>query len=70
MRLFVINMEKWCLLLFIAEEMMVLESVKAASDVYAPVDGEVVDVNKALEERPELVNSSPYNEGNNECFKW
>lgn len=45
------------------EEMMVLESVKAASDVYAPVDGEVVEVNNALEERPELVNSSPYDEG-------
>ncbi|KAJ8041752.1 Glycine cleavage system H protein, mitochondrial [Holothuria leucospilota] len=45
------------------EEMMVLESVKAASDVYAPVDGEVVEVNNALEERPELVNSSPYDKG-------
>ena len=41
----------------------VVESVKAASDVYAPVSGEVVDVNTQLEDAPELVNSDPENEG-------
>ncbi|HET8630150.1 MAG TPA: glycine cleavage system protein GcvH [Thermomicrobiales bacterium] len=38
----------------------VVESVKAVSDVYAPVAGEVVEVNDALVAQPELVNSSPY----------
>ena len=41
----------------------VVESVKAASEVYAPVDGEIVEVNAALEEDPELVNQSPTGEG-------
>ena len=41
----------------------VVESVKAASEVYAPVDGEIVEVNAALEEDPELVNQSPTSEG-------
>lgn len=41
----------------------VVESVKAASDVYAPVAGEVVAVNEALADTPELVNSDPYGEG-------
>lgn len=41
----------------------VVESVKAASDVYAPVAGTVLEVNKALEATPEKVNSSPYAEG-------
>jgi glycine cleavage system H protein len=41
----------------------VVESVKAASDVYAPVSGEVVAVNEALADSPELVNSDPYGEG-------
>ena len=41
----------------------VVESVKAASDVYAPVSGEVVEVNSALEDEPELVNSDPYGDG-------
>jgi glycine cleavage system H protein len=45
------------------DAMAVVESVKAASDVYAPMDGTVVDVNEALVDAPELVNSSPYNEG-------
>lgn len=40
-----------------------IESVKAVSDLYAPVSGEVIEVNAALEERPELVNQSPYGEG-------
>ena len=41
----------------------VVESVKAASDVYAPVAGTVVEVNQALETNPEKVNQSPYGEG-------
>lgn len=41
----------------------VVESVKAASDIYAPVSGEVVAVNEQLEESPELVNSDPYGDG-------
>lgn len=41
----------------------VVESVKAASDIYSPVDGEVVAVNEALSANPSLVNTSPYDEG-------
>jgi len=41
----------------------VVESVKAASDVYAPISGTVTEGNEALEDEPELVNSSPENEG-------
>ncbi|CDG89248.1 glycine cleavage system protein GcvH [Xenorhabdus bovienii] len=41
----------------------VVESVKAASDIYAPLSGEVTAVNSELESSPELVNSEPYNEG-------
>lgn len=41
----------------------VVESVKAASDIYAPVSGEVVEVNEALEDDPGLVNSDPYGDG-------
>jgi len=41
----------------------VVESVKAASDVYAPLSGEVVAVNEDLEDSPELVNSDPYGDG-------
>ena len=37
-----------------------IESVKAVSDIYAPVSGEVVEVNNALENKPELVNQAPY----------
>jgi len=40
-----------------------LESTKSVSDLYAPVSGEVVARNEALDERPELVNSDPYGEG-------
>lgn len=45
------------------EAVGVVESVKAASDIYAPVSGEVVEVNEALESSPELANSDPYGEG-------
>ena len=41
----------------------VVESVKAVSDLYAPVSGEVVDVNGNLASKPELVNSDPFGEG-------
>ncbi|HEX7038850.1 MAG TPA: glycine cleavage system protein GcvH [Trueperaceae bacterium] len=41
----------------------VIESVKTASDIYAPVSGEVVAVNSALETRPEAINESPYEDG-------
>ena len=41
----------------------VVESVKAVSDLYAPVSGEVVEVNEALREAPELMNSDPFGEG-------
>lgn len=40
----------------------VVESVKAASDLFAPLSGEIVEVNEALEDTPELVNSDPYGE--------
>tara|TARA_B100000470_G_scaffold178229_1_gene142707 strand:+ start:178 stop:564 length:387 start_codon:yes stop_codon:yes gene_type:complete len=41
----------------------VVESVKTVSDIYAPVTGKVVAVNKNLESQPELVNSDPYGQG-------
>ena len=44
-------------------EACVVESVKAAADVYAPLSGTVVAVNDALEETPEMVNQDPYGEG-------
>ncbi|SDO04740.1 glycine cleavage system H protein [Halomonas shengliensis] len=45
------------------EEFGVVESVKAASDLYAPVAGEVIAVNEALEDAPETLNESPYEDG-------
>ena len=44
-------------------EIAVVESVKAASDIYSPVSGEIIEVNSALEDEPELVNGSPYDDG-------
>jgi glycine cleavage system H protein len=41
----------------------VVESVKAVSDLYAPVSGEVTDINDALRDAPELLNSDPFGEG-------
>jgi glycine cleavage system H protein len=41
----------------------VVESVKAASDIYAPVGGEVIAINEQLEDEPETVNSDPYHDG-------
>lgn len=40
-----------------------IEAVKTVSDLYMPADGEVMEVNPALEENPELINSSPFEEG-------
>ncbi|MGA8120335.1 glycine cleavage system protein GcvH [Rouxiella badensis] len=45
------------------EDCAVAESVKAASDIYSPISGEIVAVNSELESSPELVNSEPYGEG-------
>ncbi|MDX1612212.1 MAG: glycine cleavage system protein GcvH [Candidatus Thermoplasmatota archaeon] len=45
------------------DSMVVVESVKSVSDVYAPVNGEVLEVNERLEEEPELVNEDPYGDG-------
>ncbi|VAX11667.1 Glycine cleavage system H protein [hydrothermal vent metagenome] len=44
-------------------ECAVIESVKAASDIYSPVGGEIVDANEALIDSPELVNDDPYGDG-------
>jgi glycine cleavage system H protein len=41
----------------------VIESVKAVSDLHAPVSGEIIEVNQQLEEAPETVNEDPYNQG-------
>lgn len=49
--------------LAVGEESAVVESVKAASDIYAPVSGEVIAINEALEDDPEIVNNSPYGDG-------
>ena len=40
-----------------------IESVKAVAELYTPVSGEVVEINKDLEEQPDLVNTDPYDEG-------
>ncbi|NVK54750.1 MAG: glycine cleavage system protein GcvH [Alteromonadaceae bacterium] len=45
------------------DDVAVAESVKAASDVYAPITGEVVAINEELEDSPELVNSDPFGDG-------
>jgi glycine cleavage system H protein len=45
------------------EDCAVVESVKAASDIYSPVSGEIVAINPALAESPEMVNESPYGDG-------
>jgi len=45
------------------EELSVIESVKAASDIYAPISGEIIAVNDDLNDAPETVNGSPYHEG-------
>jgi len=45
------------------QEAGVVESVKAASDIYAPVSGEVIAINSVLEDSPETINADPYHEG-------
>jgi glycine cleavage system H protein len=45
------------------QEISVVESVKAASDIYAPVSGRIIAINKALIDSPEIVNTSPYGDG-------
>ena len=45
------------------DEAGVVESVKAASDIYAPVGGDVIAINEKLEDEPETVNADPYNDG-------
>ena len=45
------------------EESAIVESVKAASDIYAPLSGEVVEINEKLFDEPEIVNSSPFEDG-------
>ena len=41
----------------------IVESVKAASDVYSPLTGEIVEINEKLSDNPEIINSSPYEDG-------
>ena len=41
----------------------IVESVKAASDVYSPISGEVTEINSILEDQPEIINPSPYEDG-------
>ena len=45
------------------DEIAVVESVKAASDIYAPLSGTIIAINEDLEDAPETVNSSPYDDG-------
>ncbi|MAC03240.1 MAG: glycine cleavage system protein H [Gammaproteobacteria bacterium] len=44
-------------------DIAIVESVKAASDVYSPVTGQITEVNEALIDNPEIINSSPYEDG-------
>ena len=45
------------------EVMAIIDSVKASSDIYCPIDGEIIEINKKLSEAPELINQSPNEEG-------
>ncbi len=47
----------------VEDEIAVVESVKAASDIYAPLAGTITEVNEELEDSPELINSDPYGDG-------
>ncbi len=47
----------------VAEEVAVVESVKAASDIYAPISGKIAEINEALDAQPELINKDPLGEG-------
>ena len=45
------------------EELCIVESVKSVTEIYAPVSGKITNVNKKLEESPEIINESPYDDG-------
>ncbi len=45
------------------QTMAIIDSVKASSDIYAPISGEIIEVNEGLVERPEMINQSPYDSG-------
>ncbi len=45
------------------QTMAIIDSVKASSDIYAPISGEIIEVNEELTERPEMINQSPYDSG-------
>jgi glycine cleavage system H protein len=45
------------------QTMAIVDSVKASSDIYAPISGEIVEVNEGLIEKPEVINQSPYDSG-------
>lgn len=47
----------------IGDECGVVESVKAASDIYTPLSGEIIEINEELNDTPELINESPYHDG-------
>jgi glycine cleavage system H protein len=46
-----------------SSDIAIVESVKAASDVYSPLTGEVTEINETLNDNPEIINSSPYEDG-------
>ncbi|HKY10560.1 MAG TPA: hypothetical protein VJL79_01475, partial [Nitrososphaera sp.] len=45
------------------QTMAIVDSVKASSDIYAPISGEIIEVNEGLIEKPEMINQSPYDLG-------
>jgi glycine cleavage system H protein len=47
----------------VGDEIAVIESVKAASEIYAPVSGEIIDINSTLLDSPQLINEQPYESG-------
>lgn len=47
----------------VGDDIMMIESVKTASDIYSPVSGEIVEINEELDEEPELINIEPYDAG-------
>ena len=46
-----------------SSDIAIVESVKAASDVYSPLTGEIVEINESLNDNPEIINASPYDDG-------
>jgi glycine cleavage system H protein len=45
------------------DELCVVESVKSVSEIYSPISGKIIDVNKKLDDSPEIINESPYDDG-------